>query len=107
MEEKNLKKNEKKMWHDEFKELLDKFEMKNLKGFCVNYLETETFKEIDSFGIKSDKTDGEEIKVVSPIDKTLLGKVKVSDRVEYAQQVTALKKAQELWKIIPDQKLPI
>ena len=96
-----LEKNEKNWWHDDFKELLDKFEMKNLKGFCMNYLGTETAEETDSFGIKSDEIDSEEIKVVSPIDKTLLGKVKASNRVEYAQQVTALKKAQESWKIIP------
>ena len=93
--------NNKKSLYDDFKELLDKFEMKNLKGFWVNDVGIEISEKIQSFGIKSDEIDDQEINVVSPIDKTLLGKVKVANRAEYDQQIATLKKAQELWKIIP------
>lgn len=93
--------NNKKSLYDDFKELLDKFEMKNLKGFWVNDVGIEISEKIQSFGIKSDEIDNQEINVVSPIDKTLLGKVKVANRAEYDQQIATLKKAQELWKIIP------
>ena len=93
--------NNKKSLYDDFKELLDKFEMKNLKGFWVNDVGIEISEKIQSFGIKSDEIDDQEINVVSPIDKTLLGKIKVANRAEYDQQIATLKKAQELWKIIP------
>ena len=87
--------------YSDFEKLLDKFELKNIKGFLMNSSSVQVHEQTDSFGIKSNKTDSEEIKLVSPIDQTLLGKVKVSDRVEYDQKVTALKKAQESWRIVP------
>ena len=93
-------KNEKN-WHDNFAELMDKFEIKNLKDFCINYRRTELHEETDSFKIKSNESGDEEIEVVSPIDQTLLCKVKVSNRLEYTQKIVALKKAQESWRIIP------
>ena len=46
--------NNKKSLYDDFKELLDKFEMKNLKGFWVNDVGIEISEKIQSFGIKSD-----------------------------------------------------
>ncbi len=43
----------------------------------------------------------DQIKVVTPIDQTLLAKIKVSDRLEYEEKVSTLKKAQDEWKNIP------
>lgn len=88
-------------FHADFNELLDKFEMKNIDGFWVNDLEKEVSKNLQSYKIKSVEIDNQEINVVSPINKFLLGKVKVTNRIEYEQQITTLKKAQELWKITP------
>ena len=87
--------------HNDFVELIDKLEIRNLTDFCIKYFGTKTHEHIDSFRIKSNESSDEEIKVVSPIDQALLCKVKVSNCVEYTQQVTALKKAQESWKIVP------
>ena len=83
------------MKSNELEKILEKFEMKNMKDFSVNYLETSTFGETSS---------SHEIKVVTPIDQTLLAKIKVSDRLEYEEKVSVLKKAQDLWKIIPAPK---
>ena len=80
------------MKSNEFEKILEKFEMKNMKDFSVNYLETSTFGETSS---------SHEIKVVTPIDQTLLAKIKVSDRLEYEEKVSILKKAQNGWKNIP------
>jgi len=80
------------MKSNEFEKILEKFEMKNMKDFSVNYLETSTFGETSS---------SNEIKVVTPIDQTLLAKIKVSDRLEYEEKVSILKKAQNGWKNIP------
>jgi len=92
------------MKNKEFEKILKKFEMKNLKDFSINYLETSTSGEMYSFGEKTNSIKDAEIKVVTPIDQTLLAKIKVSDRLEYEEKVSALKKAQDLWKIIPAPK---
>ena len=89
------------MKNKEFEKILEKFEIKNLKDFSINYLETSTSGEKYSFGDKTNSKNDAEIKVVTPIDQTLLAKIKVSDRLEYEEKVSVLKKAQDKWKNIP------
>ena len=92
------------MKNKEFENILEKFEMKNLKDFSINYLETDTSEKIFSFDEKTSGIKDAEIKVVTPIDQTLLAKIKISNRLEYEEKVSVLKKAQDLWKIIPAPK---
>jgi aldehyde dehydrogenase (NAD+) len=72
----------------EFEKLLEKFEIKNLKDFSINYE-------------KTGDTNDAEIKVMTPIDQTLLATIKVAERLEYEQKVSVLRKAQDQWKNVP------
>ena len=85
----------------EFEKILEGFEIKSLKDFSINYLETSKSGETYSSGEKTNSTKDDQIKVVTPIDQTLLAKIKVSDRLEYEEKVSTLKKAQDEWKNIP------
>ena len=85
----------------EFEKILEKLEIKNLKDFSINYLETSKSGETYLFGEKTNSIKDAEIKVVTPIDQTLLAKIKASDRLEYEEKVSVLKKAQDEWKNIP------
>lgn len=87
-----FEKKEKQNLYSNFEELLDKFELKNIGIFFMNSSYMQMHEQADSLGNKSNKTHSEEIKPASPIDPTLLCKVKVSDRVEYDQKITSLKK---------------
>jgi len=93
-----------KNWHNDIDELLNILEIKCLDDFHVPYPEAKTFIETVSDEIKSDKTNDEIINVVSPIDKTLLGIIKVSNREDYDQQIAELKKSQKSWRLIPAPK---
>ena len=72
----------------EFEKLLEKFEIKNLRDFSINYEKTSS-------------TSDAEIKVRTPIDQTLLATIKVAERLEYEQKVSILRKAQDEWKNVP------
>ena len=88
-------------WHNDFKDLIDKFDIKNLKSF--SYIISEDSKEVKSSKTELDEIN-DEIEVISPIDGTLLCKVKVTNRIEYEQNVNTLKKAQQSWKMVPAPK---
>ena len=92
------------MKSNEFEKILEKFEMKNLKDFSINYLETDTSEDTSSSDEKTNSAKYAEIKVVTPIDQSLLAKIRVSNRLEYEERVCALKKSQVFWKKIPAPK---
>ena len=66
---------------------VEKFNLEELEGFEINFTEN--------------KTNGDYIKVVTPIDRTFLANIKKSDRNEYEKKITVLKEAENEWKKIP------
>jgi len=89
------------MKYKEFEKILEKFEMKNLSDFSISYSENNESKEMNSSGEKITDVKNDEIIVVTPIDQTLLARIQVSDRLEYDEKTSILKKAQNEWKNIP------
>ena len=81
------------MKNKEFEKILEKFEIKNSSDFFTSNLETSKSEEMNSFD--------DEIRVVTPIDQTVLARIKVSNRLEYEKNVSVLKKAQSEWKNLP------
>ena len=66
---------------------VENFNLEELEGFEINFTEN--------------KTNGDYIKVVTPIDRTFLANIKKSDRNEYEKKITVLKEAENEWKKIP------
>ena len=66
---------------------VEKFNLEELEGFEINFTEN--------------KTNGDYIKVVTPIDRTFLANIKKSDRNEYEKKITVLKEAENECKKIP------
>ena len=66
---------------------VQKFNLEELEGFEINFTEN--------------KTNGDYIKVVTPIDRTFLASIKKSDRNEYEKKITVLKEAENEWKKVP------
>ena len=56
----------------EYEEIVQKFNLEELDGFSVNFTENET--------------DDDDIKVVTPIDRTFLANIKKSDYNEYEKK---------------------
>ena len=71
----------------EYEEIVQKFNLEELDGFSVNFTENET--------------DDDDIKVVTPIDRTFLANIKKSDYNEYEKKISALKESEREWKKIP------
>ena len=71
----------------EYEEIVQKFNLEELDGFSVNFTENET--------------DDDDIKVVTPIDRTFLANIKKSDYNEYGKKISALKESEREWKKIP------
>ena len=71
----------------EYEEIVQKFNLEELDGFSVNFTENET--------------DDDDIKVVTPIDRTFLANIKKSNYNEYEKKISALKESEREWKKIP------
>ena len=71
----------------EYEEVIEKFNLKELDEFSLNFMENQN--------------TGDDIKVITPIDRTFLANIKKSDRHEYEKKIIALKQAEHDWKRIP------
>ena len=90
------------MKYKEFEKILEKFEMKNLSDFSISYSANSKSRKMHSSDEKISDAKDDEIMVVTPIDQTLLARIAVSDRLEYDEKTSILKKAQNEWLLFTD-----